>query len=87
MLAFKNNAPFRPYISKINSKFINNAENIDIVMRMYNLLECSDNYSTTSGSLCNYYWDEIKNDAMGNNADNYRLGKSKSDNYKYIFWV
>ena len=56
-------------------------------MRMYNLLECSDNYSTTSGSLCNYYWDEIKNDAMGNNADNYRLGKSKSDNYKYIFWV
>ena len=46
-LTFKNNAPFRSCISKINSTFIDNAEDLDIVMPMYNLLEYSDNYSMT----------------------------------------
>ena len=40
-LTFKNNAPFRSCISKINNTFIDNAEDIDIVMPMYNLLEYS----------------------------------------------
>ena len=35
--AFKNNAPFRSSISKINSTLIKNAEVLDIVMSMYNL--------------------------------------------------
>ena len=48
---FKNCAPFTSCISKINNTQIDNAEYIDIVMRMYNLIECSDNYSKTSGSL------------------------------------
>ena len=51
-VAFKNNVPFRSCISKINSALIDNAEDLDIVMPMYNLLECSPNYSMTSGSLC-----------------------------------
>ena len=38
-LAFKNNAPFISSISKINNILINNAEDLDIVMPMYNLLE------------------------------------------------
>ena len=38
---------------------IDNAENLDLVMPMYNLLEYSENYSITSGSLWNYYRDEI----------------------------
>ena len=42
-----NNAPFRSCISKINNTFIDNAEDLDIVMPMYNLLEYSDNYSMT----------------------------------------
>ena len=50
-LSFKNDIPFRSCISKINNTFIDNAEDHDIVMKMYNLLEYSDNYSKTSGSL------------------------------------
>ena len=52
---FKNCAPFTNCISKINNTQIDNAEYIDIVMSMYNLIEYSDNYSKTSGSLWQYY--------------------------------
>ena len=48
---FKNCAPFINCISKINNTQIDNAEYIDIVMAMYSLIEYSDNYSKTSGSL------------------------------------
>ena len=44
---FKNNAPFRLCLSKINNTFIDNAEDLGIVMPMYNPLEYSDNYSMT----------------------------------------
>ena len=50
----KNNAPFRSCISKINSTLIDNAEDLDIVMLIYNLLEYSQNFSMTSGGLWNY---------------------------------
>ena len=50
-LVFKNNAPFRSCITKTNNTFLDNAEDLDIVMPMYNLVEYSDNYSMTSGSL------------------------------------
>ena len=53
-LAFKNNAPFTNCISKINNVLIDNAEDLDIVMPMYNLLEYSKNYSKTTGSFWNY---------------------------------
>ena len=42
---FKNCAPFTICISEINNTQVDNANNIDIVMRMYNLLEYSDNYA------------------------------------------
>ena len=48
---FKNCAPFTNCISKINNTQIDNVEYIDIVMPMYNLMECSNNYSKTAGSL------------------------------------
>ena len=51
---FKNCAPFNSCISKINNTQIDNAEYIDIVMPMYNLIEYSDNYSKTHGSLWQY---------------------------------
>ena len=60
-LAFKNNAPFTNCISKINNVLIDNAEDLDIVMPMYNLLENSKNYRKTTGSLSNYYRDEPNN--------------------------
>ena len=62
-LAFKNNAPFRSFISKINDTSIVNAEDLDIAMRVYKLSEYSDNFSMTSGSLWNQYRDE-KNDVI-----------------------
>ena len=45
-LAFKNNASFTNCISKINNVLIDNAEDLDIVMPMYNLLEYSKKYIT-----------------------------------------
>ena len=47
-LAFKNNAPFTNYISKINNVLIDNAEYLDIVIPMYNLIEYSKNYRKTT---------------------------------------
>ena len=54
-VTFKNCAPFTKCISGINNRGIDNAHNIDIVMPMYSLIEYSDNYSKTSGSLWQYY--------------------------------
>ena len=42
-------------ISKINNTFIDNIEDLDVAIPMYNLLEYSDNYSMTPGNLWNYY--------------------------------
>ena len=53
---FKNCAPFTKCISRINNTDIDTAQ--DIVMPMYNLIEYSDNYSKTSGSLWQYYKDD-----------------------------
>ena len=52
-LVFKNNAPFINCISKINGIKIDNAEDLDVVMPMHNLLEYSKNYKKTVGSLWN----------------------------------
>ena len=49
---FKNCAPFTNCISKINNAKIDDAEYVDIVMPMNNLIEYNDNYSKTFGSLC-----------------------------------
>ena len=55
---FKDCAPFTKCISRINNKDIDNAQDIDIVMPMYNLIEYSDNYSKISGGLWQYYKDD-----------------------------
>ena len=54
----KNCAPFTKCISRINNTDIDTAQDIDIVMPMYNLIEYSNNYSKTSGSLWQYYKDD-----------------------------
>ena len=53
-MIFKNCVPFTNWISKINNEDIDNTKYIDKVMPMYNLIEYSDNYSKTSGSLWRY---------------------------------
>ena len=57
-VAIKNCAPFTNCISEINNTQVDNAKDIDIVMSMYNLIEYSDNYVKTTGSLWQYFIDE-----------------------------
>ena len=82
-LAFQSNAPFIFCISKINNTPIENAEDLDIVMPMYNLIEYSNNNSKTSKNLWNYYRNEPNSGAGGeNNNLNYSIKDSKSLDYK-----
>ena len=79
-LAFKNNAPFTNCISKINDVLIDNSEDLDIVMPMYNLLEYSKNYRKTTGSFWNYYRDGPNNPSLNNyNPDTI----TNSESFKY----
>ena len=64
ILAFKNNASFTNCISKINNVLIDNAEDLDILMPMYNLLEYSKSYRKTTGSWWNYYRDKSNNRSL-----------------------
>ena len=64
-IIFKNCVPFTKCISRINNTDADTTRDIDIVMPMYNLIEYSDNYSKTSGSLQQYYKDD-PNDNLAN---------------------
>ena len=83
-MTLKNNATFISCISKINGELVENAEDLDIVISIYNLLEYSKNYEKTSGSLFNYYRDEPSEITIGagNNAINISVRNSKSFDYK-----
>ena len=83
-LTFKNNAPFINCISKINGVKIDNAEDLDVVMPMYNLLEYSKSFRKTSGSLWNYYRDEPKSNTDHNNIT-HSISNSESFDYKANF--
>ena len=74
-VTFKNNAPFINCISKINGVKIDNAEDLDVVMPMYNLLEYSKNYRKTTGSLWNYYRDESSN-PLSSNSESFKYNTS-----------
>ena len=78
-VAFKNCAPFNKCRTEINETFADEADIINITMPMYNLLEYSDNYSDTSGSLWNLKRDEIIDNADVNNDDNAPSFKYKAD--------
>ena len=81
-LILKNNAPFVSRITRINNELIEDADDLDIVMPMYNLVEYSKNYRKTIGSLYNYYRDELNNDADNNNFANNNVVSSNTFNYK-----
>ena len=57
-VAFKNCAPFTRCVTHINDEHVETAESLDIIMPMYNLVEYSDNYSDSSGSLYQFKRDE-----------------------------
>ena len=78
----KNNAPFLSCITRINGELIEDADDLDIAMSMYNLLEYSKNYRKTIRSLYNYYRDELSDDADDNNFDNIKVVNSNTFRYK-----
>ena len=57
-VAIENSAPFISCITKIDGLTTDDAENLDLVMPMYNLIECSSNYTDMIGSLWFYSRDE-----------------------------
>ena len=69
-VAFKNCAPFEKCSTEIDGTLVDEADFINITMPMYNLIEYSDNYSDTSGSLWDFKRDEIVNNADVTNNDN-----------------
>ena len=83
-LILRNNAPFVSCITRINGELIEDADDLDIVMPMYNLLEYSKNNRKTIGSLYNNYRDEITNDNSpeGNTFNNIRVVNSNTFKYK-----
>ena len=81
-LILKDNAPFVSCITRINNELIEDADDLDIVMPMYNLLEYIKNYRKTIGSLYNYYRDELNDDANLNNFANNNVVSSNSFQYK-----
>ena len=81
-VVFKNCAHFTNCISEINNTQVDNAKGIDIVMPMYNLIEYSDNYAKTSGSLWQYYRDKPNNNLANSESFKFKVkitGKSPND--------
>ena len=77
-LALKNCAPFTKCNLEINDEHVDTAENLDIVMPMYNLIEYSDNYQDSSVTIYQYKRDEPPEDNAV--AD---LTADTSDSFKY----
>ena len=81
-VAFKNCAPFKDCRTEINDTFVDYADFINITMPMYNLIEYSDNYSDTSGSLWQFKRDEIEGDVDLTVDGNHIPNNSSSFKYK-----
>ena len=79
-VAFKNCAPFEKCSTEIDGTLVDEANFINVTMPMYNWIECSHNYSDTSGSLWEFKRDEIHNDPDVNNDDNASSFKYKASN-------
>ena len=83
-VALKNSALFFDCTLKINNQLIEDAQDLDIVMPMYNLLYYSKNFRKTTGSFWNYYPDMPKSGYNNNNRDRifYSIRSSESFDYK-----
>ena len=81
---FKNYAPFTDCTSEISNTQVDDTPDFDIVMPMYNLIEYSDPYSKTSGSLWQYYdtRDEPVLDS-NNNITDFPANNNNSITFKF----
>ena len=80
-IAFKICAPFIRCVTHINDEHVKTAENLDIIMPIYNLFEYSDNYADTSGSLYQFKRHESPMNDAGN-LNNVAIDNSTSFKYK-----
>ena len=80
-IIFKNCAPFTDCISEVNNTQTDNVKSIDIVVPMYNLIEYSNNYSKTFGSLWQYCKDAPAVDDDGAIVD--FNGANATDSFSY----
>ena len=78
-LALKNCAPFTKCNLEINDEHVDTAQNLDITMPMYNLIEYSDNYQDSSATLYQYRQDEPPED---NAVADLTVNNSSSFKYK-----
>ena len=72
-VTFKNCVPFTKCISRMNNTNIDKAQDVDIVMLMYKLIESSNNYSKTSGSLWKYYKDYPNDDIADSKSFKFKV--------------
>lgn len=79
-----NNAPFTSCLSKTSSTLISNAEDLDIAMLMYNLVEYSANYSVTSRTFCEYYRDKMNDDENENTNYDFSIDNRKTLTNKHL---
>ena len=80
-VAFENCAPFTRCVTHINDEYVETAENLDIIMPMYNLSEYSNSYADSSWSLYQFKRDESPMNDAGN-PNNIALDNSTSFKYK-----
>ena len=86
-VTFKNCTPFTKCITHINDEHVDNADNLDLIMPIYNLIEYSDNYSDTSGRLWQFKRDEQGmniGDLADTNVDNSSSFKCKSSFFRSL---
>ena len=79
-VAFKNCAPFTRSVTHINDEYVETAEKLDIIMRMHSLVEHSDNYANSSGSLCQFKSDES---SMKDAENSLNVVLDNSTSFKY----
>ena len=84
IVVFKNCAPFTDCISEINNTQIDKAKDIEVVMTMCNLIEYSDNYSKTAGSLWQYHRDEPALTNAGATAKTGKIAAGGTENVKIM---
>ena len=81
-VAFNNCAPFTKCTTKIDRTAIDDADDLDLVMHIYNLIEYSSNYSKRTGCL----WFYLKDEATNFNADIANDNNFKSFKDKTNLW-
>ena len=80
-VCFKTCSSFIRYVKHLNDEHVETAENLDLIMNLYNLIEYSENYEQSSRSLWQYQRD-VQNITAARNIGNFNTNDSSSFKYK-----